>query len=238
MTLPSGLFRRDVGQVARRYPFVWRARDLSLTALTGQIGTLTRTTTKAVTDSQGVSRTVNHSQPAWDGSTTLPSLVLGAAETLKFPFAAPPIAMSGLIDFYENGTLAAGAAVGAICNATPVTPFIVIFSSTAQYQIQHHNGTTSVTSILSGTAPTAGQRVQLRWWLYSDGKVQIWQSINGAAETAATVTGSLTLAGAWSSPTFYWINGEGAANIGSCKSIASVVMLGNQTQAKLLEALA
>lgn len=238
MTLPSGLFRRDVAQVAPRYPFVWRARDLSLNALTGQTGVLTRTTTKSVTDSQGVSRTVNHSQPAWDGSTTKPSLSLGASETLKFSLLANPVAMSGLVEFYENGTLAGGTAICAICNSTPSAALMVLYSSTTQYQIQHNNGLSTVTSTLSGTAPTSGQRVLLRWWLYSDGSVQCWQSINGAAETASTRTAALTLASAWSSPTFFWMNSEGSAtNVGSSKFVGAVLMLGNQTQAKLLEAL-
>lgn len=237
MTAPTGLFRREV-TAAYRHPLIWLARDLTIDARTGQAGTLTRTTTKAVPDSGGTNRTVNHSQPGWVGNTAVPSLDLGASESLQWAFSTKPTAMCGLIDFYENGTLAsAGLPLLTICGATFLAPTLYLdVSAGLKYQITHNNNVSSVTATLAA-APTSGQRVQIRWWLYSDGKVQLWQSINGAAETTPGASGTLALASAWNGTPALYLNAKAVSSYGANRFIGCVVMLGNQSQAKLLEAL-
>lgn len=100
----------------------------------------------------------------------------------------------------------------------------------------HNNNVSSVTSTLAA-APTAYQRVRLRWLLLSTGSVQIFQSIDGAAETTAAASGTLALATAWAATTTLFVNGFGATNIGTQINLGVVVMPGNQTQATLLQAL-
>lgn len=237
-SLPGFAYRRD-GVVAYRHPLVWQARRLSLDALTGQVGVFTRTSTKAVADSFGVNRTVNHSQPAWYANGGVAALDLGAAESLELPCDLKPGACSGLLDFIENGTLAGLDHLFSFGNTHPTanTPLFVIYSPAGTaYQATHNSGAGVRDSLLS-TGPTSGQRVRLRWWLYSDGKVQLWQSIDGAAETAASASTALTFGANWSSPAKYWFNAYNN-NFGAVRLIGAVVMLGNQTQAKLLEALA
>ena len=143
-----------------------------------------------------------------------------------------------MIDFYENGSLAAAKHICSIGNNVPTAtlPLLVIFSSSTEYQVQHNQGVT-VTCSLTGTAPTSGQRVQLRWWLYSDGSVQLWQSINLAAETTAARTAANALAAAWSATAKYNFNSYNGAT-GAIRLIGAVVMAGNQTQAVLKAAMA
>lgn len=238
MTLPALGFRRTTGK-AYRHPLVWLGRELSVDAQTGQAGTLTRTTTAAPTDSYGVARTVNHSQPAWQTNTThsRTGLLLGASETLAWSLPLIPQAMCGMIEFIENGTLGtASDAIWYLGNDGATSAYLNLDSSGTQYRINHYNGTSTVTATMTGTAPTTGQKVRLRWWLYSDGKVDIWQSINDAAETSPTLSGTLSLAAAWGGTTCR-LNSKGTGNYGAMIGLGCVVMLGNQTEATLLAAL-
>ncbi len=238
MTLPLIGFRRTTER-AVRHPLVWMARELSLDAQSGQAGTFTRAATKTSTDSFATSGTSNYAQPAWSGASTLASLDMGATDVLKWvsPFAVQ--ACAGMIQFYENGSLAGSKAIFAITNDTPVAPLLLVYSSGTQYQIQHNNAISTVTSTLSGTAPTSGQLVQLRWSLLSTGVVQIRQSINGAAETLASASGTLTLGAAWASPTAFYLNSEGASTIvGTSRFVGCAVMQGAPTQAQLQQVLA
>lgn len=238
MTMPPLAFRRDSGR-ALRHPLVWLARELSVDALTGQAGTLTRTATAAPTDSYATARTVVHSQPAWQTDTThgRTGLLLGASETLAWPLPLIPQAMSGLVEFIENGTLGtASDAIWYLGSDAASGAHLYIDSTGTQYRINHYNGTSTVSATMTGTAPTSGQKVRLRWWLYSDGKVDLWQSINDAAETSPAVSGTLALASAWGGTTCR-LNSKGTANYGAMIGLGCVVMLGNQTESTLKAAL-
>lgn len=238
MTLPLLGFRRTTER-AVHHPLVWLARELSLDALSGQAGTFTRAATKTSTDSFATSGTVNYAQPAWSGASTLASLDMGTSDVLKWvsPFGVQ--ACSGMIQFYENGSLAGSKAIFAITNDTPVAPLLLIFSSGTQYQIQHNNAISTVTSTMSGTAPTSGQLVQLRWRILSTGSVQIFQSINGAAETTATASGTLALGAAWASPTAFYLNSSGSGTIvGTSRFVGACVLQGTIGQTALQQVLA
>lgn len=238
MTLPPLDFRRDVA-LARRWPLVVQARELSLDALTGQAGTLTRAATKAVTDSSGVSRTVNYHQPAWTAVSGVAALDLGSSDSLAYDCDLLPVACCGLVDFFHNSPGANGTVID-ITNSTPATPYLRVYWTGTQYRIEHHNGSAAVTATMTGTAPSASQRVRLRWWLYSTGAVQIWQSKDGAAETTPGASGTNALAAAWAATTKYFVNSAGTAagTYGAMKLAGLVVGLGNQSQAAMLAALA
>ena len=235
MTIPTSEFRRAIA-VAPRASFVWRARDLSLNALTGQVGTLVRAATGTSLDSYAVSLTTVRDRPRWHITSSLAAIKLGALEYLGWPVPMIPIAMSGLIDFIEDGTLAAGTEIMSIANAAAGNASFRVNSSGSFYRVVHNNNVSSVTSTLAA-APTAGQRVRLRWLILSTGSVQIFQSIDGAAETTAAASGILALATAWSATTTLFFNSFGASNYGVGIFMGAVVMPGNQTQATLLQAL-
>lgn len=236
MTLPTVAFRRETSR-ARRWPLVWQARRLTVDALTGQTGVFSRAATRAVTDSAGVSRTVNNHQPAWTSVGGVTALDMGTSDALYWTTPLSMVALCGLITFVEAGSLAGSDTIFALTNGSAGTPYLVVQSTGTQYRIVHHNGTSSVSSTMSGTAPTAGQTVSLRWTLLSTGVVQIHQAINGAAETSATASGTLTLGAAWASPSRCYLN-TGVGTDGTSKFVGLVIGLGNQTQADLLEALA
>jgi len=238
VTLPLIGFRRESGR-ALRHPLVWLGRDLAVDALSGQVGTWTRTTTAAPTDSYGVARTVVHSQPAWQADVThgRTGALLGASTGISWPLPVLPQAMSGMVEFVEGGTVGTtGAGLFYLGNDGATGARLYILSSGTQYRLGHHNGTSAVTATMTGTAPTVGQRVRIRWWLYSTGSVQIWQSINGAAETGPAASGTLALATAWAGTTCR-LNSYGTGDYGVTLALGTVVMLGNQSEATLLAAL-
>lgn len=236
MTLPVMEPRRQV-TAAVRHPFVWRSRDLSINARSGQTGTLVRASAGVADDSFATSRTCVHSQPRWHvtgGFTTL-RMGGGVTEYLHWTVPLDATAFSFAVTFAEFGTIAVtDAVVFSIANSAFGTPRIyVAASASGRYALTHHNGTTAVSSTM-GTAPVVGNGVILRGWLYGDGSVQLWQSINGAAETAGAQSSANTPA-SWSTPTRLTLNAAGTGNIGQNNFIGMSVMRGNQTQAKLLE---
>lgn len=245
MTLPSFSFRRGTA-LARRYPLVWQARELSLNALTGQTGTLVRAVAAAANDTNGTSRTLSYHQPRWTYENSAAGLRLGGAsgnvtEYLTWDLPVLPVAMSGLFDFTEFGTAAnaAGASLGSLGTNSTTSPKIYWSSNASgQYAVTHDpTGTAAVVSAASVT-PTTGQRCRFRWWLYSDGAVQSWMSIDGGAETAGTKSAAKTFGAAWAGTPTMWVNTIGTTfTYGHTVLHGVVVALGNQTQSTLLEAL-
>lgn len=240
MTLPVMEPRRQV-TAAVRHPLVWRSRDLSLNAVSGQTGTLVRATTGAADDSFGTSRTCVHSQPRWHVRSSLVTMRMGGAggtpvEYLRWSVPFDAVAASIYLDFIENGTI--GIATGGLFSLSSTafaTPRWYMSVVSGKYSIIQHNGTTDTGGTAFAAAPVNGDRVRMRCWLYSNGSVQAWQSINGAAETATAQSGSLALA-SWSTPTHLQINALGTGNIGSNDFIAVVLARGNLTQAQLMAA--
>jgi hypothetical protein len=152
---------------------------------------------------------------------------------LQIPFIYPPQEMSGLLEFIERGTsLTTGAGLWSIGDYVLATPSLQIGLGTTGYQIKHISGGT-VSSVLA-TKPTIGDIVRLRFSLNADGSVQIWQSINGAAETTPGASAANALGVAWSE-NYSWLNGLGAGNQGFVAFRQMVVLPGaNISQADLL----
>ena len=184
------------------------------------------------------------------------ALVLGyvagaATEYLSWPCDLKPGAMSGLIVYMEQETAAIGdasangAAIFAVSNAAVTSgPYLQIYAlSVGGVSTIGHDNDVSAIAVSVSPAPTVAQLVQLRWVLNSTGSVQIWQSINGAAETTSGVSATLALGSIWGttgSPAKYWLNsiGTGGLAYGYAEFQGVVVMRGVQTKATLLRALA
>jgi hypothetical protein len=246
-----GIYRAGLAPYPRA-TIAWRARDLenwlygadNMQALTGQYVTSHRAATGTASDSYGVSLTVNNDRSRWHISSGLVTYRCGTSDYLNVgagtagvavDFYYRPQAYSGVLDFIEQGPTASSGAFY-IGNSGQTGARLAIDVSGGAYRIFHHNGTSSVTATMA-TAPTAGQRCQLRWWLYSDGKVQIWQSINGAAETTPGASATLALATDWATTTLVSINALGTGSNGARDWIGLAMMRGNQTQAALLQPL-
>lgn len=234
MTLPTLAPRRTANRLGR-HPLVWIARELSLSALGGQVGTHTRAATATPTDSYAATRTVVHSQPAWSyvSGQLVTGLLLGTNANLAFALPILPQAMGGMIDFVENGGLGtASGGVWYLGNDGATGARVYVDSTGTQYRVTYTDGTTTRTSTMTGTAPTTGQRVRLRWELTASGTIQIWQSINGAAETTPGASAATTLPAAWAGTTMR-LNSVGTANQGANIYLGCAVMLGTVTAAQL-----
>lgn len=237
MTLPPLIAGRLTR--ASRLPFHWRGERFSLTALSGQAGTLTRTTTATPADFNGTTRTVVHSQPSWqhedwDGDSTreTPTLLLGANDKLVYSFLMPPQALTLYVEFVERGAISvASDAIVYLGNAGNTGARLWIDSTGTYYRLRHHNGSTEVTVTLAA-APTAGQRVALRGILASDGKITLHQSINGAAESSTSASAANTLASAWSDTKLY-VGSTGDTNPGSTAFVRVRIARGNLTAAQM-----
>jgi len=231
-----------------RLAFHWRGERFDLQALSRSPNqtpvTLTRAATASPVDVNGNTRQANHYQPAWDivdwdGDATreTPALRLGANDTLYHEYFAYQQALTLYVEFVENGTLGiASAAVIYLGNAGNTGARLWIDATGTFYRVRYHNGTTEVTSTL-GTGPTTGQRVRLRATLASTGAVQIHQSINGAAETSASASGTNAIPSnaTWSANQLYF-NSTGDTNKGANLFVRVRLHHGTWTAAQMQEA--
>jgi len=238
MTLP-GLISLRTGRVSR-LPFHWRGDRFALTALSGQAGTLTRAATAAPLDYSGVARTVNQYQPAfqaedWDADATrdTSALLLGVSDLLYWSVPVKPAACTLYLEFVQPASFgAASTCFWYLGNAGNTGARLWIDSTGTQYRANHHNGTSAVTSTMTGTAPTSGQRVAVRVVLLSTGSIQIWQSINGAAETTPGASGTLALNATGWSDTRLYANSTGSTNPAVLSLVRSRLIMGTRTAAQ------
>jgi hypothetical protein len=211
--MPTNATQRRSGLIIH-----WRARDLSLTPITGQTATMTATATGTVPDAAAVSYSVVHSQPrwGWDATEAYPYLRMTSREQLYWAMNLTPKAMTVYLAFVEQGTVEGTAAdklfhLGHQTTETTDARFYVDTTGT-YYRILHDNGTALPTATLSA-APSVGDPCEIRAVLNTDGSVLIGQSVNGAAETTASDATTATLQSTWAGP-YLHLNGIGAANQG------------------------
>jgi hypothetical protein len=237
VTLPA-LFSGRVTRVSR-LPFHWRGDLASLTALSGQSATLARAVTAAPVDYNAVARTVPRDRPAWqhedwDGDATRDTLalLLGTSDTCYWSVPVLPAAVTVYLEFVQPGAVpAASSCIWYLGNAGNTGARLWIDSTGTYWRVRHHNGSTEVTSTLSA-APASGNRVALRATLSATGVVQIHQSVNGAAESSATASGTNTLAAAWGDTRLY-ANSTGSTNAAAISLIRSRLAYGSLTAAQM-----
>jgi phage-related protein len=145
---------------------------------------------------------------------TAGATVTRAADSYSAPFYAVPQEMSAYVKSVELGTFAAAAAQMSITTSGNATPQFRIFSG-AGYLVHHFNtaGAGVVVSSLAG-GPTKGDTVELSGRLFSDGSVDITQSLNSGAPTSGAQSAPLLpLAAAWAAQ-LVWLNSIGNGNVG------------------------
>jgi len=147
------------------------------------------------------------------------------AETLSFPFWAPPQAMSAYVKFVEAGSILSddntrvlhiGSSSGA-GNAR-----FQIYVSSGFYIAAHVNDDATTGGSTLSVAPDIGDTVEIRATVNSGGGAQIHQSINSAAETSGDLSGDVPLSATWAGALLY-LNSAGAASYGFTQPIAAVV---------------
>jgi len=126
-----------------------------------------------------------------------------STDALYFPITQHPQQLTLYARFVDLGTRQTIAGLVAISPASWLNGQSFYISNDASfYKAGHYNGTDSVFSVL-GAAPAINNTVELRATLKSDGKVQIHQSINGAAETSAVESAALVMDAGWASYRIY-----------------------------------
>jgi len=174
----------------------WDGAAADLNATTGHVGIFARATTLAsVLDGAGGTYTAPHSMPAWeirdvDGAPAC-GLRMAGSDRLHFDPAPQGDALAGVIEFVETGarTGSSGSTLFALCNDAVSGGRLWIDTSGStggRYGINYSSGATTRTARLTTGAPAPDDVVRLRWERAVNGAVQIWQSINGAAETTAS----------------------------------------------------
>jgi hypothetical protein len=143
---------------------------------------------------------------------TASSTITRSAETLTWAADWRPQAFGFRLEFIEGGlrhsnTLGNGG-VFSINKDDGTGAYLLLGTYTDGiipnvYALYHGNGVTSSGAAV-GETTQIGDRVVLRGQLYSDGSVQLWQSVNGGAEVASGQGGTCPLASTW---------GNGAARL-------------------------
>jgi hypothetical protein len=180
------------------------ARDTSLDARTiggALAGTLTRAASATATDSLGVSYTCPNGVARWDVRGGLVGLRLGTADDLAWaPSQWRPQAVTLGVDLTNTGgrTITNGGVLSYAIDAGTGAR-LVLDSSGTNYRLTHHNGTSSVTATLAGTALASDARGRLIGWLRADGAVRLGLAlgVSGELSDVTAWSSTLTLASAW-----------------------------------------
>ncbi len=210
---------------ASRCVVSWFAADLSIHPFrTGHVGRLTRGSTAAFVDQAGGSMTAVHAEPRWeprdlDGDSLRESmgLLMGTSDHLVWQSVGGgigfrPGALAGEIRFIETGARTdSTATLFAICNDAVTGCRLFIHANGSYYVASWHDGTNGRSAVLSAGQPQPGDYVVLRWQWYPNGTIQIWQSINGGAETTTLNNTALTIPGAWGTGAVMRVNRRGAS---------------------------
>lgn len=166
---PRGLERRSLCL------FHWAADDVSLDALTGHPGTLTRTSSATALDATGGSYTAPHSMPRWEGRTLQGVDRVGlrlSTDDLIWSMIGRPRALTLYAHLVELGTrTTANAGLVYLGNDGVSGARLVLDSDGTHYRATWHNGTDSDSATLTGVTPSSGTEAELCWRISSAGLV-------------------------------------------------------------------
>jgi hypothetical protein len=148
------------------------------------------------------------------------------AEVLKMPFSLTPQQLTFYLKLIEGGSILINNAQ--IFNlGGDAAPLLNVCMSGGRYIMQHFNSSSSTGSGALPAAPTIGDLVELRGSLYTDGSVQLFQSINGQPEAYTSRSAVLAFAANWSTP-YVYLNSQNASNYGINSFIAFKILRGIQ----------
>jgi hypothetical protein len=227
MTIPALLVPNDRADGAPLSRLILSARysDCALTARTGQVPTFSRAATASVVDDLGTAFTLGFHTPAYErrdwlrtSARTHTGIKHGTSDRLSYAATFVPRPMWFWLAFMHIGGIpAAGTPLLSITIDAATGARLVLDSSGSVWRLLHDNGASSRTASMA-VAPVDGDSVILRGQLYLDGSVQLWQSINFAAEsdsgrTAAPTSG--TLASSWGTGARVRLGATGTSAFGS-----------------------
>ena len=221
MTMPrlAPTYRRPLARQSAHL-VSWQARGLSVDADTGQAGVATFAASANVIASDATTFAAVAGMPRWQmqdlqavpTGRESPTLWLGVGDTLAWTVAPRLTGVTLSLQFVQPSVFPT-VGTGLLYLGTDAVSGTRLYldSTGSQYRVTHHNGTSPVTSTMTGTAPTSGQLVTLRATLASTGAVQVHQTIGEDDETSATASGTLAVV-ALSAASRLRLNGIGTAN--------------------------
>lgn len=196
-----------------RSRFRWQARRGTLTALTGQVGTLVRAATATAVDANGVTYTAGYGAPRWETRHDALGLRL-STDDLTWPCNWLPGPGTLLVRMSEAGTrTTANAGLLYLGNDAQSGGRVYIDAASSQYRAGIHNGTTGQTVSLTGSTPTTGNAADLLLQLDDDGvnmRVRLARWLSGV-ETQTAYTSTVTRFASWGSGTVLRANRMGSA---------------------------
>lgn len=146
-------------------------------------------------------------------TTTVP--VTRSTDSLSFPFADAPEALTVYSRHIERGTVLANLSLRLWQLGGLAGERLLLFGSTGnKYYLMHGTAATTITTNAALPTPNFGDLVELRALMFADGSVQLGQSLNGGAEVVTPQTAALAFAGAWGSPTFSLGSASGVTSAG------------------------
>lgn len=146
-------------------------------------------------------------------------IVTGAAtdsrtrDQLSFAVTFRPQALTAYLRFREQGTInIANARLIHLGNNSGTLTRIQIQSTGTFYTFVHANESGS-RQVTLAAAPVYGDMVEIRAVVNSNGSILLGQSINGAAETVTTTSGTLVFGPVWATAAL-WVNSISTAGVG------------------------
>lgn len=225
MTLPSIPPRVERGPVALRSVARFRAqyRRGTLTAITGQAGTLTRAATGTLVDSNGVTITAGHSMPRYEArlwaDTAAVGLRLGAGspgDDLTYPCDWLPERGTLYVAFSEAGTrTTSGATLAYLGNDAVTGAYLKLDADGTHYRVTVSNGSDSESVSAAVVDPTTGQACEAIVQLDDDGtdwRVRLGLAVvTQAGEEWTAWTDPITRAATWGAGAKLRANRAGSA---------------------------
>ena len=221
--IPARAVRRQTAPViATRSRFRWQGRRGSLTALTGQVGVLARSSTGTAVDSNGTTYTAVHTAPRWEardfaGTGTRRELGIRlAADDLAWTFNGTPETGTFFFEGVEAGTVGtANAGLLYLGNDAVSGARILLDSDGSTYRATIHNGTTSASVSLASAIPTSGQAFRGAVQLQDDGtnwSIRLWMDVlTVSGEEITAWSSTITRAATWGATTKIRANRTGSA---------------------------
>jgi len=159
------------------------------------------------------------------------------ADSLYFPFTAPPQAMTVYVRGVENNratdTLAGQLGIVQISDAAGNDAYFALINRTgsAGYSSLHDPAALSISGAV-GTTVTRGDLVEFAGGVRASGAAFLSISVNGGATTSGADGTAQAFAATWSGPRLY-LNSQGSVNPGQFAFTHVIVAAGEQTMATM-----
>lgn len=159
------------------------------------------------------------------------------ADSLYFPFTAPPQAMTVYVRGVENNratdTLGGQLGIVQISDAAGSDAYFAIInrSGSVGYSSIHDPAALSISGAV-GTSVTRGDLVEFAGGARASGAAFLSISVNGGATTSSADGTAQAFAGTWSGPRLY-LNSQGSSNAGQFAFTHVIVAAGEQTMATM-----